>query len=135
MLANLQYNGVVHERVLLLTVQSRECAAYRRSERLYLEPLGTGLYRCSLRFGFMEEPDVPLALRALPAHGFAFEPDEVPYFVSRTLVIPPRCPAWRCGASACIVSYVTIRPARWTFFAWRRARCSRSLLPSRFSLE
>ncbi len=98
MLANLQYNGVVHERVLLLTVLSESVPHIEEDERLHLETLGTGLYRCSLHFGFMEEPDVPLALRALPAHGFAFEPDEVPYFVSRTLVIPTALPGmalWR----------------------------------------
>jgi len=98
LLANLQYNGVLHEQVLLTTVQSTGAPHISDSERVEVEPLGQGLYRVAIRFGFMEEPNVPQALATIAGPELRFDPDRVPYFVNRTRVIATKLPGmalWR----------------------------------------
>ncbi len=61
---NLQYNKVLHERVVILniiTVQQPHCA---EDERFAVEVLGHGLFNVRLQYGFMEDPHVPRALLA-----------------------------------------------------------------------
>jgi KUP system potassium uptake protein len=61
---NLQYNKVLHERVVLLgivTVQQPYC---QDDQRFKVESLGHGMYDVRLQYGFMEDPHVPRALLA-----------------------------------------------------------------------
>jgi KUP system potassium uptake protein len=98
LLANLKYNGIVHERVLLLTVVTSDVPHLRDEERLTVEELGMGLYRGSMRYGFMEEPNVPQDLPDLVGGGLLIDRQQTPYFVSRTRVIPTKLPGmalWR----------------------------------------
>lgn len=98
LLTNLKYNGVAHERVLLLTVESLDVPHLRDEERVSVEDLGSGLYRGRIRYGFMEEPNVPGDLPDLAARGLVFDWRQAPYFVSRTRVIPTNLPGmalWR----------------------------------------
>ncbi|MFL5803001.1 MAG: KUP/HAK/KT family potassium transporter, partial [Roseiflexaceae bacterium] len=98
LLANLQYNGVVHEQVLLTTVQIIDMPHIGEDQRVTVTPLEQGFYRVITRFGFMEEPDVPRALAQIATPGLQFDPERVPYFVNRTRVIPTDLPGmalWR----------------------------------------
>jgi KUP system potassium uptake protein len=98
LLANLQYNTVLHEQVLLTTVIFEEAPHVAPRDRLALEPLGQGLYRVTIHYGFMEEPDVPRALKRIPATGPEIDAEQTPYFVNRTRVIATRLPGmalWR----------------------------------------
>lgn len=98
LLANLHYNGVLHEQVLLTTVQIGAAPHIAEQERASVTALEHGLYQVVLRFGFMEDPDVPRALAGVSAPGLAFDPEQAPYFVNRTRVIPTDLPGmalWR----------------------------------------
>jgi KUP system potassium uptake protein len=98
LLANLQYNGVIHEQVLLVTVQMVDTPHMTEEERVTVMPLEQGFYQTIIRFGFMEEPDVPRALAHLAASGLQFDLERVPYFVNRTRVVPTDLPGmalWR----------------------------------------
>jgi KUP system potassium uptake protein len=98
LLANLQYNGVLHEQVLLTTVQIKAVPRIEEAERVSLAALEHGLYQVIVRFGFMEEPDVPRALSGLSAPGLSLDVQQAPYFVNRTRVIPTDLPGmalWR----------------------------------------
>jgi KUP system potassium uptake protein len=86
LLANLRYNHVLHERVLLLTVQFQEVPYIERDTRIVVEHLGHQIYRATFRYGFMEEPNVPRTIERVKLPGKAFDPDSVPYFVNRTRV-------------------------------------------------
>lgn len=60
--------------------------------------LCAGMPAIARHFGFMEEPDVPCALAQVAATGLRFDPQQVPYFVNRTRVIPTDLPGmalWR----------------------------------------
>jgi KUP system potassium uptake protein len=98
LLANIHHNGVLHEYVLLVTVQNRPIPHVPPSERLALSPIGHGLYTLTVSYGFMETPDVHKALSTLVIPEVPFDPDKVTYFINRTRVIPTKLPGmalWR----------------------------------------
>ncbi len=98
LLANLKHNDVIHEYVLLTTVNTSEKPHVPIEERLSVQKLEQGFYHISLTFGFMEEPIVPKALAKLVIPGVPFDPETVPYYVNRTRVIPTELPGmalWR----------------------------------------
>jgi KUP system potassium uptake protein len=98
LLANMEYNGVVHEQVLLTTVSIAGVPHVSEKERLKVEPLSHGLFRITVRYGFMEEPHVPRALARLDVPELKYNPDQMPYFVNRTRVISTDLPGmarWR----------------------------------------
>jgi KUP system potassium uptake protein len=98
LLINYQYNGVIAERVVLVTVMIEDVPHVGESRRAAVEDLGQGFVKVTLRFGFMEEPNVPAALRRLKDTPAAIDPDSGPFFISRTKVIPSEFPGmalWR----------------------------------------
>jgi KUP system potassium uptake protein len=98
LLHNLKHNQVLHERVVLLAVETEEVPHVDPDERVSLEHLGQGFHRVIMRFGFMEEPDVPAGLGALRPHGLEFKPLETTYFLSRETLVRARASrmaAWR----------------------------------------
>jgi KUP system potassium uptake protein len=98
LLANIHHNGVLHEHVLLVTVQNRSIPHVPPEERLALTPIGHGLYTLTVSYGFMETPDVHAALSTLVIPEVPFDPTQVTYFINRTRVIPTKLPGmalWR----------------------------------------
>jgi len=93
LLHNLQHNKVLHERVVVLTVSTAEVPRVPGDERVQeIERLGHGFYRVILRFGFMDDPNVPAALRALPVDaGLHIDLEDTAFFLGReTLLATPR---------------------------------------------
>jgi KUP system potassium uptake protein len=81
LLHNLQHNKVLHDRVILLTVVTSDVPHVAREERSEVTPLGHGFFRLTLRYGFMEEPDVPAALLEASDAGFHVDLDETTFFL------------------------------------------------------
>jgi KUP system potassium uptake protein len=81
LLHNLEHNQVLHERVVLLTVVTSDVPHVGENERLSIETLGQGFYRVTLRYGFMEEPDVPAALASGASRGLPLEAKKMTFFV------------------------------------------------------
>ena len=50
--------GSLYEETIALTVQFTATPRVRAKSRLHIEPLGQGFWRVTVRFGFMENPDV-----------------------------------------------------------------------------
>jgi KUP system potassium uptake protein len=88
LLHNLKHNKVLHERVVIATVASPPVPRIDEAERVAIEHLGGRFYRTAIRYGFMEQPDVPAALASCAARGFAFEPMATSYFLGRETVVP-----------------------------------------------
>jgi KUP system potassium uptake protein len=98
LIINYQYNKVIQERIVLITVIFEDVPHVGADRRVAVEPLGQGFYRVTMRFGFMEEPDVPAALALLNDTPTPFDPRSGPFFISRTKVIPSELPGmapWR----------------------------------------
>jgi KUP system potassium uptake protein len=97
LLHNLKHNRVLHERVLLLTVQIEDVPYVSEDQRCHLDDLGSGFFRLVLRFGFMQETDIPKALETVQC-GAAFKMMETSFFLSRQTLLPsarPGMPLWR----------------------------------------
>ncbi len=88
LLHNLKHNQILHERVVLLTVQTASAPYVNELDRLYVHRLPKGFLRVVIRYGFMEDPDVPSALRHCNRFGEAFDMMETTFYVSRETVIP-----------------------------------------------
>jgi KUP system potassium uptake protein len=88
---NLKHNKVLHERVVILTIEMADIPRVDRSERLQVREPVDGVWRVVARLGFKDEPNVPALLRACGAHGLEIDPLEVSYFLSReTLLVSKR---------------------------------------------
>ena len=90
LLNNLTHNKVLHERNVVLTVDTLAVPYAPRGKRLQVKEVGDGFHRVVVRFGFMETPDLPLALMAASdgGEGFWFDPMETTWFTSRETVVP-----------------------------------------------
>ena len=99
LLHNLKHNKVLHERNVLLTVDTLESPVAEASERITLEALAGDFYRLELRFSFAEDPNLPLALSRCAREGLVFDLMDTTFFLSReTIVADARRPGmalWR----------------------------------------
>jgi KUP system potassium uptake protein len=87
---NLKFNRVLHERLLLVAVTMTETPRVADEERVSVTPLSDGLSRVELRFGFMEQPNVPDGLAVAVARGLIApcELEKVTYYTGHETVIP-----------------------------------------------
>lgn len=90
LLHNLKHNKVLHRRVVFMTVQVDEDPRVPDAERVEIEKLPQGFWRVKARFGFFEDPDVPLVLRLCAEKGLEFKETETTFFLSRETVIPSK---------------------------------------------
>ena len=98
LLHNLKHNKVLHERVVFLTVVTRDIPYVAIDERLEIEDLGCEFTRMRAYYGFKEDPDVPEVMELADRSGFRFEMMETSFFVSRETLIPsvrPGMAMWR----------------------------------------
>jgi KUP system potassium uptake protein len=85
---NLIHNRVFHQRVVFLTVSTKEIPWVPPSRRATVERLEDECYQVTIHYGFKDEVNVPVALEACKPFGLAFEPTETSYFLSRANVVP-----------------------------------------------
>ena len=83
LLHNLKHNQVLHQRNVILTVETLSVPRAEPVERVSYTDLGHGFSRLNLRFGYMEDPNVPRALKHWPLPGPAFDPMTTTFFASR----------------------------------------------------
>jgi len=98
LLHNLKHNKVLHEKVLFVTVTNLDVPEVPPEERSTVAELAPGIHRVSIRYGFMESPNLPRDLAALRANGIAFDPMQTSYFLGRETIVPattPKLPFWR----------------------------------------
>ncbi len=100
LLHNLKHNQVLHERVVLLTVQVEDVPQVNPARRASFHAEGHGFYRAILHYGFMEDPDIPRDLaEACTGTDLTFEPLHTSYFLSRQKLIAscaiPGMALWR----------------------------------------
>jgi len=94
---NVTHNKVLHETVVIISVETSEIPHVQISQRAEVEQIGEGFWRIVLRYGFMEKPDVPLALSAVKQEGLELTSD-ISYFLGRETLIPtdkPGMAQWR----------------------------------------
>jgi KUP system potassium uptake protein len=87
-LHNLKHNKILHERIIILQVDTMDVPRVPEAKRVEVERLGKGFYSVVARYGFMEQPDVPAALRACRPHGIAYDEMETSFFLGRETLVP-----------------------------------------------
>ncbi|KQB55595.1 potassium transporter Kup [Pseudomonas endophytica] len=103
LLHNLLHNQVLHEQVVLLTVVNEDSPRVPAQRRFEVDAYGEGFFRVILHFGFMDETDVPEALKLCHLDELDFSPMRTTYFLSRETVIASKLVGmakWREGLFA-----------------------------------
>ncbi len=99
LLHSLKHYKVLHEQNVFLTVEFRDVPYVGDDERVECAPLEKNCWRATVRYGFMDIPDVPAALERCAASGVSVDPMEVSYFLSREKVVAvqggPGMAIWR----------------------------------------
>ena len=98
LLHNIKHNRILHERVIVLTVQIEDVPFVRSGERIVCKDLGEGFYRVKMRFGFLEETNVPATLDLVDLCGPKFDMMHTSFFLSRQTLIASKIPGmaiWR----------------------------------------
>jgi KUP system potassium uptake protein len=98
LLHNIKHNKVLHERVVILTIAIQDVPYVDEEKRFKVADLGQGFYRLVIKFGFLEETDVPAALKRVSLCGAPFEMMKTSFFLSRQTLIASAKPGmwiWR----------------------------------------
>jgi len=91
LLHSLKHYKALHERLILLTIESEEVSHVPADERFTVEDLGEGIHRVKARYGYMEDIDVPALLERASEKGLVVPPMDTTYFLGReTLIITKR---------------------------------------------
>jgi KUP system potassium uptake protein len=98
LLHNLKHNKVLHERIILLTIKISNSPFVDLEKRCKMEDLGQGFHRMILKYGFMEEVDVPTALGSITACGPQIKMMDTSFFLARQTLLASSRPGmaiWR----------------------------------------
>jgi KUP system potassium uptake protein len=98
LLHNLKHNKVLHERVMLLTVKIEDVPYVPLEKRIETKDFSAGFYRVIIRYGFMEEVNVPAELSRLEDCGPACKMMDTSFFLARQTLIASARPGmaiWR----------------------------------------
>lgn len=87
LLHNLKHNRVLHERNVVLTVETVRVPVVEEDERVEYSPINERFARLTLRFGFMESPNVSRALGRARREGLKFDVMSTSFFLGRRKVV------------------------------------------------
>lgn len=139
---NVRFNKVLHQHVITLMVVTELVPYVPDDQRATIRPLGQGLSEVVLRYGFMENADVPRALLQAREQGLAIDAEDITYFLGRETLVVTSSPGMAIGASASSSSWratpcarpasSSCRPNAWRNSAcrWKSSGCSAKQLRS-----
>jgi len=88
LLHNLKHNQILHERVVLMTIKTADKPFVKTSKQVETQDLGKNFSRIIVTSGFMQNPDVPRALKLCEAHGMTFDMMSTTFYLARESVVP-----------------------------------------------
>ena len=92
LISNMRHNKVLHETTLIVSIETADVPRVDESDRLRSESIAPGVFQVLIRYGFMEEPNVPVTIASCPGRGFRFNLDEATYFIGRESVFAGKAP-------------------------------------------
>ncbi len=98
LLHNIKHNKVLHERVVVMTIAIQDVPVVDDAERIEIKDFGQGFFKLLLKFGFLEETDVPAALKGVTLDGEGIDMMKTSFFLSRQTLIAgakPGMAIWR----------------------------------------
>ena len=87
LLHHLKHNKMLHETVILLSVQTRGIPEVGRDHIVQFKQLGQGFYRVVANYGFMQSPNIPEVLAAVAAQGVSIPPMDTSYYLGRERLV------------------------------------------------
>jgi KUP system potassium uptake protein len=122
LLHHLKHNQVLHQQVVLLTIESANKPFVPPEERLVVSDLGQGFFRVVARYGFMQSPSVPEVMRGCRKFGIKTEPGRTSFYLGRDTLLTTgrsRMMRWRKALFSFVArnarsptSYFNIPPGR-----------------------
>jgi KUP system potassium uptake protein len=88
LLHNLKHNKILHEHNVILTIVTTDTPRVPAEERVSMSTVSQHFARVSLKFGYMEQPNVPKALAVARKHGWSFDIMATSFFLSRRALKP-----------------------------------------------
>lgn len=88
LLHSLKHYNVLHERNIFMTLQFLDTPWIKFEHRVQCEHLGNDCWQVSVRYGFMNRPDVRSALELCGPAGLQVDPEGASYFLSREKIVP-----------------------------------------------
>jgi KUP system potassium uptake protein len=88
LLHNLKHNKVLHEHNVILTIVIADTPRVSSRERVTITPIASSFSLVALRFGYIEQPNVPKALAIARKHGWQFDIMSTSFFLSRRALKP-----------------------------------------------
>jgi KUP system potassium uptake protein len=95
---NLRHNKVLHDHVVVLMVATEPVPHVPLEQRTDVRSLGSGVFYVVVKYGFMEDPNIPEALALACERGLEMDPGDVTYFLGRETIIVTERPgmaSWR----------------------------------------
>jgi KUP system potassium uptake protein len=90
LLHNLKHNKVLHDRIVLLRIATRQIPRVPADKRLEIVHLGENFHSVVAYYGFMQYPNVPRVLVLAGQQGLAFDMMDTSFFVGRVAIVPER---------------------------------------------
>jgi len=101
---HVRYMGALHRHVIVLGVVFEDMPRVKSDERSQVERIADDIWRVTVRFGFVEIPDIPAALGGVKGLGPGIDIEDAVYFAARDIVVRKRSAArldrWRLGIFA-----------------------------------
>jgi KUP system potassium uptake protein len=88
LLHSLKHYKVLHEKNVILSIETEHTPRVPIEERVRIEPVGQTFSRVTLRFGYMETPNVPKSLAIARKLGWQFDIMSTSFFLSRRSLKP-----------------------------------------------
>ena len=89
---NLQHNKVLHKTTLIVSVDTADEPRVTADERAVITKVAPGVFQVQLRFGFMDEPNVPVTLQQIDHPGLEYDADDVTYFIGHESIVAGKAP-------------------------------------------
>jgi KUP system potassium uptake protein len=87
LLHNLAHNKVLHEHVIFLSVLTEAVPRVPQNERIDVAENAEGFHSVKIRYGFMQDPDIPLVLQQLKPYGVEIPLEATTYFLGRETIL------------------------------------------------
>lgn len=87
LLHNLKHNKVLHQRVVLLTIQTREVPFVAKKDRVLVQEVVPNFYRIVANYGFMETPKMKHILEACRERDINFNVNDITFVLGRETII------------------------------------------------
>ncbi|XXR60468.1 potassium transporter Kup [Sorangium sp. So ce385] len=105
LLHHVKHNQVLHEQVVLLSIQVLNVPEVPAERRTTVIPRGEGIYQVTACYGFMQTPNAPSVLEGCKRHGLHIDLGRTSYYLGRETLLTTgrsKMSRWRKGLFAFI---------------------------------